>query len=87
MSIGEEFERAQVDVKQLAKRPGDDVLLRLYALYKQGTQGDAGEKRPGMFDLVGRAKYDAWKALAGTPVEHAQQRYVALVRELGAGTA
>ena len=66
MSIGEAFEQAQVDVKELAKRPSDDVLLRLYALYKQGTHGDAGDKRPGVFDLVGRAKYDAWKALAGT---------------------
>ena len=87
MSIGEEFEQAQVDVKELARRPGDDVLLQLYALYKQGTQGDAGEKRPGVFDLVGRAKYDAWKALAGTAPEDAQQRYVALVRDLRTGTA
>jgi diazepam-binding inhibitor (GABA receptor modulator, acyl-CoA-binding protein) len=87
MSIGEEFEQAQVDVKALAQRPGDDVLLRLYALYKQGTQGDVGEKRPGVFDLVGRAKYDAWKALAGTAPDDAQQRYVALVRELRTGTA
>ena len=87
MSIGEEFEQAQVDVKELATRPGDDVLLQLYALYKQGTQGDAGEKRPGVFDLVGRAKYDAWKALAGTAPADAQQRYVALVRDLRTGTA
>jgi acyl-CoA-binding protein len=85
MSIGEAFEQAQVDVKQLPRRPGDDVLLKLYALYKQGTQGDAGDKRPGVFDLVGRAKYDAWKALAGTAPEDAQQRYVALVRDLRAG--
>jgi diazepam-binding inhibitor (GABA receptor modulating acyl-CoA-binding protein) len=86
MSIGEAFEQAQVDVKQLPQRPGDDMLLRLYALYKQGTQGDAGDKRPGVFDLVGRAKYDAWKALAGTAPEDAQQRYVALVQELRTGT-
>jgi len=86
MSIGEAFEQAQIDVKELAKRPSDDVLLRLYALYKQGTHGDAGDKRPGVFDLVGRAKYDAWKALAGTATEDAQQRYVALVQELRAGT-
>jgi diazepam-binding inhibitor (GABA receptor modulator, acyl-CoA-binding protein) len=86
MSIGEEFERAQVDVKQLPQRPGDDVLLKLYALYKQGTQGDAGDKRPGVLDLVGRAKYDAWKALAGTAQVDAQQRYVAMVQELRTGT-
>jgi acyl-CoA-binding protein len=87
MSVTEEFEQAQIDVKQLAQRPGDDVLLQLYALYKQGTQGDAGGNRPGVFDLVGRAKYDAWKALAGTSQADAQQQYVALVRDLRTGSA
>jgi diazepam-binding inhibitor (GABA receptor modulator, acyl-CoA-binding protein) len=87
MGVDEEFERAQVEAKQLAQRPSDDVLLKLYALYKQGTQGDATSGRPGMFDLVGRAKYDAWKGLAGTAPADAQQQYVALVRELGGGSA
>ncbi len=84
MSLTAEFEQAQVDVKQLDRRPGNDVLLRLYALYKQGTHGDADGKRPGVFDMVGRAKYDAWKALAGTSQPDAQQQYVALVQELRA---
>lgn len=82
MSLTAEFEQAQIDVKQLDQRPGNDVLLRLYALYKQGTHGDADSKRPGVFDLVGRAKYDAWKALAGTTQSDAQQQYVALVTQL-----
>ena len=85
MSLTAEFEQAQIDVKQLDRRPGNDVLLRLYALYKQGTHGDADGKRPGVFDMVGRAKYDAWKALAGTSQEDAQRQYVALVAELRAG--
>lgn len=85
MSVTPEFEQAQVDVKQLPQRPGNDVLLKLYALYKQGTEGDAGSKRPGAFDLVGRAKYDAWQALAGTSREDAQRRYVELVQQLRAG--
>jgi acyl-CoA-binding protein len=84
MSVSDDFEQAQADAKQLAQRPSDDVLLKLYALYKQGTQGDAGDKRPGVFDLVGRAKYDAWKALAGTAPADAQSQYVVLVRELRA---
>ncbi|MEV8514562.1 acyl-CoA-binding protein [Dactylosporangium sp. NPDC051484] len=84
MSVTEEFERAQADAKQLDRRPGNDVLLQLYALYKQGTQGDVGSARPGVFDPVGRAKYDAWKALAGTGRSDAQQRYVDLVRRLRA---
>ena len=87
MSTAGEFERAQVDVKKLAQRPSNDVLLRLYALYKQGAQGDAGAKRPGAFDLVGRAKYDAWKALAGTSQGDAQQKYITLVRDLLSGSA
>ena len=87
MSVTEEFEQAQIDVKKLAQRPGDDVLLKLYALYKQGTQGDAGGNRPGRFDLVRRAKYDAWTALAGTSQADAQQQYVALVHELRSGAA
>ncbi|MGI5185737.1 acyl-CoA-binding protein [Dactylosporangium sp. CA-152071] len=84
MSLTAEFEQAQIDVKQLDQRPGNDVLLRLYALYKQGTHGDATGKRPGVFDMVGRAKYDAWHALAGTAQEDAQRQYVALVTELRA---
>jgi diazepam-binding inhibitor (GABA receptor modulating acyl-CoA-binding protein) len=87
MSMAEEFEQAQVDVKKLPQRPSNDVLLRLYALYKQGAQGDASGNRPGAFDLVGRAKHDAWKALAGTTQADAQQKYVALVRDLLSGSA
>jgi diazepam-binding inhibitor (GABA receptor modulating acyl-CoA-binding protein) len=86
MSVDEEFEQAQVDVKSLAQRPSNDVLLKLYALYKQGTVGDAGGKRPGAFDLVGRAKYGAWVALAGTAKGDAQREYVALVRDLRTGS-
>lgn len=82
MSFTAEFEQAQADVKQLPQRPANDVLLRLYALYKQGTHGDADDKRPGVFDLVGRAKYDAWKRAAGTAQEDAQRQYVALVTSL-----
>jgi len=87
VSLTEEFAQAQADVKTLAQRPDNDVLLRLYGLYKQGAVGDVTGNRPGMLDLVGRAKYDAWKAQAGTSQEDAQRQYVALVRELLDGSA
>jgi len=87
VSLTEEFAQAQADVKTLAQRPDNDVLLRLYGLYKQGAVGDVTGNRPGMLDLVGRAKYDAWKTLAGTSQEDAQRQYVALVRELLDGSA
>ncbi len=78
----DEFAEAQAAVTALPARPANDVLLRLYGLFKQGTVGEATGSRPGMFDITGRAKYDAWKALAGTAREDARQRYVALVNEL-----
>ncbi|GAA5234321.1 alpha/beta fold hydrolase [Verticiella sediminum] len=76
------FEQASQDVKQLGQRPSNQVLLQLYGLYKQGSEGDAGGARPGMTDFVGRAKYDAWAALAGTERETAQRQYVSLVDAL-----
>lgn len=78
------FEQAQQDVKTLSQKPGNDVLLQLYALYKQGLLGNVQGDRPGGFDFVGGAKYDAWKQLQGKTQEQAQQEYVALVEELKA---
>ncbi|AAF09755.1 acyl-CoA-binding protein [Deinococcus radiodurans] len=78
------FEQAQQEVNTLSKKPGNDVLLKLYALYKQGSAGDVDGKRPGGFDFVGGAKYDAWAGLKGKTQEQAQQEYVALVEELKA---
>jgi diazepam-binding inhibitor (GABA receptor modulating acyl-CoA-binding protein) len=77
------FEQAQVDVKTLKSRPGNDDLLALYASFKQATAGEAsGAKKPGRFDLVGKAKYDAWAKLAGVSADEAKQRYVATVDRL-----
>ena len=77
-----EFEQAAEDVKGLAKRPDNDTLLRLYALYKQGTEGDLKRTQPGFFDFVGTAKHEAWAQLNGVPVEEAMRRYIALVQQL-----
>ena len=65
MSLPEKFEDAQKRVNALKSRPGNDQLLSLYALYKQGTMGDVEGKRPGMLDLKGRAKFDAWDGRKG----------------------
>lgn len=76
------FEQAAVDVQNLARKPDNDTLLRLYALYKQATQGNASGKRPGFTDFVGRAKYDAWARLRGKGREDAMDEYVDLVTRL-----
>lgn len=77
-----EFEQAATDIKQLGTRPDNDTLLRLYGLYKQGSQGDIQSHPPGFFDFVGTAKHAAWMELAGMPQEEAMRRYIALVRRL-----
>ncbi|TAM09005.1 MAG: acyl-CoA-binding protein [Nevskiaceae bacterium] len=76
------FEQAQKDVRTLTKRPGNADLLDLYALFKQGSAGDVAGKRPGMLDMVGRAKYDAWAQLKGTSTAQAMQRYIDKVKGL-----
>ncbi|MCA9969890.1 MAG: acyl-CoA-binding protein [Anaerolineales bacterium] len=76
------FKAATRDVQQLPSRPDNDTLLKLYALFKQGMAGDASGKRPGMFDMVGRAKYDAWAKLKGMSPADAQQAYIDMVEAL-----
>ncbi len=80
--LDKRFEAAQEQVKTLTERPEDSVLLRLYALYKQGSEGDVSGERPGFFDFKGGAKYDAWAKLSGTPEATAQQQYIDLVAKL-----
>ncbi len=79
------FARAAQEAQSLSKKPSNETLLSLYALYKQATSGDAGGKRPGGFDFVGRAKYDAWAELQGVSQEDAMQRYIDLVQRLQQG--
>jgi acyl-CoA-binding protein len=76
------FQQAKDDVTKLSNAPGNDVMLRLYALFKQATKGDCTGDRPGMMDFVGRAKYDAWKTVEGITKDEAKRQYVALVEEL-----
>lgn len=85
MTLAEKFEDAQKRVKTLPAAPGTDTLLELYALYKQGTTGDADGKRPGMLDIKGRAKHDAWAGRKGLSRDAAMEAYVGLVDRLVAG--
>jgi len=80
--LATQFAEAQLRVKSLAERPDNQTLLQLYALYKQGSEGDASGERPGMMDFVNRAKFDAWAALSGTSSDEAMQRYISTVDSL-----
>lgn len=80
--INDAFENAQKEVKKLTSRPDDASLLKLYALYKQGTVGDVQGDKPGFFDFVGAAKYEAWENIKGMSMEEAKQSYIDLVQNL-----
>lgn len=83
MSIENElFESAALAVKSLTQRPDDNTMLQLYALYKQGSSGDVSGSKPGFFDFVAVAKYEAWEKLQGTSQEEAQTAYIELVNKL-----
>lgn len=80
--LDSKFEEAVAGSKKLAERPDDQTMLKIYALYKQATLGDVQGKRPGMFDFVGGAKYDAWAELKGKTQEQAKEQYVKLIASL-----
>jgi acyl-CoA-binding protein len=79
------FEAAQEAAKRLPSRPDNDTLLELYSYFKQATEGDVGGDRPGAFDFVARAKYDAWAARKGMSKDVAMKGYVKLVEHLKDG--
>ena len=82
MSLDNEFKSAAERVTHLTKRPPNDIMLQLYALYKQGNEGDVTGERPGFADFEGRAKFDSWNKLQGKSLEDAKQEYIALVEQL-----
>ncbi|HPA35889.1 MAG TPA: acyl-CoA-binding protein [Chitinophagales bacterium] len=82
MSLEQQFEQAQLDVKTLTKRPSDAQLLDLYAFFKQATEGDNNTSKPGMFDLKGQFKWKTWADKKGMTSVEAMQKYVDLVQEL-----
>jgi diazepam-binding inhibitor (GABA receptor modulator, acyl-CoA-binding protein) len=85
MDITEQFQKAAAESKTLSEKPSNDVLLKLYSLYKQATEGDVNIDPPSNpFDIVNKAKYEAWNGLRGRSKESAMQDYVDLVNSLKA---
>ena len=83
MDIKAQFEKAITDSKSLSSKPDNDILLQLYSLYKQSTEGDvSGEVPSNPFDFVAKAKHEAWAALKGKSATDAMTEYVALIQKL-----
>ncbi|MBV7529928.1 acyl-CoA-binding protein [Chitinophaga sp. sic0106] len=83
MELAQQFETAVAESKTLAEKPSNEILLQLYSLYKQATEGDvSGEGPSNPFDFVAKAKHNAWEELKGKSREDAMKEYVALVQRL-----
>lgn len=82
MALAEDFQNAVSASQALTRRPSNEELLDLYALYKQATEGDVSGDRPSGFDFKAIAKFDAWAEKKGLSKEQAMQNYVALVSKL-----
>jgi diazepam-binding inhibitor (GABA receptor modulator, acyl-CoA-binding protein) len=80
--LRKKFEAAAQQVLKAKKDPGNDTKLKLYAHYKQATEGDVAGDKPGFTDFVNRAKYEAWAKLKGTPADKAMEGYVKLVERV-----
>jgi diazepam-binding inhibitor (GABA receptor modulating acyl-CoA-binding protein) len=77
--LKKKFDAAAASVLKAKKDPGNDLKLKLYANYKQATEGDVTGEKPGFTDFVNRAKYEAWAKLKGMPADEAMKAYVKLV--------
>lgn len=83
MALAQQFEEAVANSKTLAEKPSNEILLKLYALYKQGTTGDVeGDGPSNPFDFVAKAKHEAWAELKGKTKDAAMQEYIDLVQQL-----
>ncbi|RMC16102.1 hypothetical protein DUI87_08311 [Hirundo rustica rustica] len=77
-----DFQKAQEQLKLLKKDPGNETKLKLYALFKQATEGPCNAPKPGMLDFVKKAKWDAWNSLGNLSQDDARQKYADLVSSL-----
>lgn len=81
--LQQQFDNAVTASKHLSERPSNDVMLQIYALYKQAVEGDINIEPPSNpFDFVSKAKYEAWEGMKGKRKEDAMQQYVDLIAEL-----
>ena len=80
--LKKQFDDAAAAVLKAKKDPGNDLKLKLYANFKQATEGDVKGEKPGFTDFVNRAKYEAWAKLKGTAPEEAMKAYIKLVERV-----
>ncbi|XP_048237983.1 acyl-CoA-binding domain-containing protein 5-like [Haliotis rufescens] len=74
------FDAAVKVIRSLPKngsfQPSHEMMLRFYGFYKQATEGPCTDVKPSFWDLVKKAKWEAWNKLGDMPREEAMLKYV-----------
>lgn len=61
--------------------PNNTQKLKLYAFYKQATQGNISGECPSVIHMVERAKWQAWNAIKNMSKEQAMESYLKVFTE------
>ena len=84
--IEEQFTQACAEVERVYTRLDNATIRKIYAYYKQATEGDVKGKRPGVLRLRDRIKYDSWSSISGMTMNDAMLAYIKLVSNLTLGS-
>ena len=81
-SLESKFHDMKGKVSSLKNDPGNEVKLKMYALFKQSTEGDNSAPKPSALNFVAKAKWDAWNNLKSLNKDDAMSEYIKIVQEL-----
>lgn len=63
-------------------QPSYDLQLKFYAYFKQATEGANHYPKPSFWEVVKKAKWDAWTRLGNMTKEEAMTHYVDELRRV-----
>ncbi|MFD2566200.1 acyl-CoA-binding protein [Pseudotenacibaculum haliotis] len=80
-NLDKEFQKAFDLLSKLEENLAPDIMLKLYAYYKQGVSGDVYTYQ-GDPDVRDAFKFNAWMQLNGMSQEDAKREYVSLAKKI-----
>ena len=63
-------------------QPSYDVMLKFYGYYKQATQGKCNDPKPSFWDVVGKAKWEAWNKCGNMSERDAMTLYIEELKQV-----
>ena len=80
--VEDDFLNACQRVEEFYTRLNNSTIRKIYAHYKQATEGDVSGKRPSVLKLRDRIKFDSWSSISGMSKDDAKIAYIELVNNL-----